>query len=134
MLLYFVHGLQMMEALGAKLLSLGKCLTVIVLFLFHFYFTFISFFNYFPPTHTHKHIPPTPQARGHVCTRLSLQRGTVLLGRVFDINEQLLYAAVTKSTLSDCGIPHQTLPGLKTLILCHPLGLFLLPNSNQALF
>lgn len=29
---------------------------------------------------------------------------------------------------------HQTLPGLKTLVLCHPLGLFLLPSSNQALF
>lgn len=29
---------------------------------------------------------------------------------------------------------HQTLPGLKTLVSCHPLGLSLLPNSNQALF
>lgn len=67
--------------------------------------------------HTHKHIPPTPQAHGHVCTKLSLQRGTVLLGRVFDIHEQLLYAAVTKSTLSDCGIPTSDFAWIENLNL-----------------
>lgn len=82
MLLYFVHGLQMMEALGAIAAEPGEVPDCNCSF---FLFYFISFFFLF--FHTHKHIPPAPQARGRVRTKLSLQRGTVLLGRVFDINE-----------------------------------------------
>lgn len=125
----------MMEALGAIAAEPGEvpdcnCSFFKILF----YFIFISSFFLFSFFHTHKHIPPTPQVRGCVHTRLSLQRGTVLLGRVLDINEQILYAAVTKSTLSDCGIPSSDFAWIENLSLCHPLGLFLLPTSNQALF
>lgn len=83
MLLYFVHGLQMMEALGAIAAEPGEVPDCNCSFFFYFILFHFSFFFF----HTHKHIPPAPQARGRVRTKLSLQRGTVLLGRVFDINE-----------------------------------------------
>lgn len=100
----------MMEALGAIAAEPGEVPDCNFSF---FYFIFIAFF--FP--HTHIHIPPTPRARGRVRTRLSLQRGTLLLGRVFDINVQPLYAAVTKSTLSDCGIPTSDFAWIENLSL-----------------
>lgn len=46
-------------------------------------------------------------------------------------SEQLLYAANIKSTLSNVAFKHQTLAGLKILVSCHPLVLFLLLVANK---
>lgn len=104
--------------------------------LFFFYFIFISFlflFKFFIPTHTntshphHKHVAMCAQSS--VC-REELFCWVEFLTSMSNFSMQQLPEAHWVIV----AFQQQALPGLITLILCHPLGLFLLPNSNQALF
>lgn len=119
----------MMEALGAIAAEPGEVPDCNFSF---FYFIFIAFFFFFP-THTYTSHPHHKRvavcAQGSVC-REEQFCWVGFLTSMCNLSMQQL----PKAHWVIVAFQHQTLPGLKTLVSCHPLGLFLLPNSNQALF
>lgn len=120
----------MMEALGAIAAEPGEVPDCNCSFFFIlFYFIFLSFFF------THINTSHPHHKRVAVCAQSSVCREELFcwvecLTSMSNFSMQQL----PKAHWVIVAFEHQTLPGLKSLVLCHPLGLFLLPSSNQALF
>lgn len=118
----------MMEALGAIAAEPGEVPDCNCSFFYFILFLFFFFFTHINTSHPH-HKRVAVCAQGSVC-REELFCWVECLTSMSNFSMQQL----PKAHWVVVAFEHQTLPELKSLILCHPLGLFLLPSSNQALF